>query len=80
VIPTVSSSDGRTLEGAAHEDVTYASDDDATATVCAMESEIVITGVAAGTTTIGVTRKDDSVVVLPDSGIVHTPLSVTVTA
>lgn len=79
VVPTVTASDQRVLEGAASGDVKYTSSDETVATVSAQGDKLVITGVAAGTAQIDVERLDETIVVIPDSGIVYTPLSITVT-
>ena len=79
VTPTVITSDGRTLTGAAHEDVTYTSLDTAVAAVVAGADTLAVTGVASGSTTIRATRTDETVVTIPDSGITNRDLTVTVT-
>lgn len=79
VIPTVTASDQRVLDGAAGGDVKYVSADESVATVSTLKDKIVITAVGAGTTQVDVERLDESVVIIPDTPIVFTPLSITVT-
>jgi len=78
IVPTVTASNTVVLEGAAPADVEYVVDDESIATVLVMDDRLVITGVSAGTTQLSASRKDSSIVVVPDSGIVQTPLSVVV--
>jgi len=78
VIPEVLSSDGRILQGAALQDVYYFSDDTAVAAVSAQNDRLVITGLAPGATQISVERLDETIVVIPDLGIMYAPLTVTV--
>jgi len=78
VVPTVTGSDQRVLEGTAAADVTYEIADPDIASVSVEDEKLVITGLAAGTTQLDVSRTDESIVVVPDTGITHTPLSITV--
>jgi hypothetical protein len=75
---TVTASDNRVLDGTAAGDVEYEVDDESVATVSVLNDNLVITGVSAGTTQIDVSRRDESVVIVPDSGIVYSPLTITV--
>lgn len=79
VTPTVKTSDGRTLEGTATGDVTYTIGDDSVATAGWTDSVLSITGVTAGSTSITVSRRDETVIVTPAAAIVYTALQVTVT-
>jgi hypothetical protein len=78
VIPSVSASDQRVLEGTALEDVEYTIADESIATLSVQSDKLVITGVSVGTTQIDVARLDESIVFIPDSGITYSPLSITV--
>ena len=78
VVPTVTASDQRVLDGAASNDVEYAVLDTDVATVSVQSDKIVITAVAAGMTQLDVGRLDESIVVIPDSGITYTALPITV--
>lgn len=77
--PTVVASDYRTLEGSACGDVLYEITDTDVALVSVEADKLVITGVAAGTTELTATRRDQSVVFIPYSGITGSPLTITVT-
>jgi len=78
VTPTVVGSDQRVLDGAAGEDVEYEAADSDVASVSVGSDTISITGLAAGSTQLDVSRRDESIVVIPDAGITYTPLSITV--
>ena len=78
VVPTVIASDQRVLEGPAGGDVEYTVEDSTIASVSVQSDKIVITGLAAGSTQLNVSRRDESIVVIPDSGITYTPLPITV--
>lgn len=78
VVPTVTASDQRVLDGAASNDVEYTVLDTDVATVSVQSDKIVITAVAAGMTQLDVGRLDESIVVIPDSGITYTALPITV--
>lgn len=79
LIPVVLGSDGRTLEGSAYEDVLYEMEDTEVATVSVLEDRLVITALASGSTELTATRRDQTVVFIPDSGIIGSPLTITVT-
>ena len=79
LIPVVLGSDGRTLEGVAHEDVLYEISDTSVATVAVLEDKLVITALASGSTELTAIRRDQTVVFIPDVGIVGSPLTITVT-
>ncbi len=70
LVPTVVASDYRVLEGTATEDVGYSIDDPSIASVYLLGDRLEIRGHAPGTTVLRVSRLDDSVVSLPDLGIV----------
>jgi hypothetical protein len=78
VTPTVYSSDGRLLEGAAIEDVLWSSEDASIALVMALPKSITLRGVAPGTTNIVATRRDSSIVRIPDTPIAGQPVAITV--
>lgn len=77
--PTIKSSDYRELTGIASGDVSYEVEDTDIATVECQADKLVVTGVAAGTTNLVVSRLDESIVKIPDSGISGSPLQITVT-
>lgn len=79
VFPTLTASDGQVLSGAAIEDVTYACSDLTVAGFAAEADKIVIEARSAGTAQISVTRLDQTIVTIPDTGITGSPLLVTVT-
>lgn len=79
VVPTLTASDYRELSGTASEDAAYTSADTAVASVTTREDKIIIRGEAAGTTTLTVTRRDTSVVYVPDPGIDGSPATIIVT-
>lgn len=78
VTPTVKTTDGRTLTGTAAGDVTYTIVDPTVATAGWADTELHITGVKAGSTTIIVRRVDDTIISSPTDTISHTPLTITV--
>lgn len=69
ITPTLTATDFRELTGTAHEDVVYSTDDPSIATVEVRSDRVVIYGVAAGTTNLRVSRRDTSIVYIPDPGI-----------
>lgn len=79
VTPTVTGTDQRVLDGTAPGDVKYTVDDPTVATVSVRNDKLVITGVAPGGTIVDVERLDETIVLIPDSGISYTPLIITVT-
>lgn len=79
ITPTVTASDFRTLEGSGAEDVLYAVDDSSIATVDVASDKIVVRGVAAGSTTLTVTRSDTSIVYIPDPGVSGGSVTINVT-
>jgi hypothetical protein len=78
VVTTVVGSDQRVLEGSACGDVVYEVEDTEVASVSVLNDKIVVIALKTGSTQLTVSRRDESVVVIPDTGIVHTPLSITV--
>lgn len=79
LLTTVEGSDYRILEGTGCFDVLYEISDMDVAVVSVEEDKLVITGMAAGSTELVATRRDQSVVFIPTTGIVGSPLSITVT-
>lgn len=79
VTPEILANDFRTLTGTADADVQYATDDPSIASVTVGTTSITITGYAAGTTTLRVTRRDSSIVYIPDPGIDDGEITITVT-
>ena len=77
-VPTVIGSDQQVLEGTAPADVKYTIGDESVATVSVKNDKLVITGVASGGTLIDVERLDETIVLIPDAGIVYAPLIITV--
>jgi len=78
VTPSVQSNDYRTLVGTASEDVLYTVDDPTIATVLIQQNTIVLNGLTGGSTNLRVTRKDPSIVYIPDPGIDGAVVSITV--
>lgn len=78
VAVVVTASDQRVLAGSGKDDVVYTMSDPLVAQVTVLDDKITITGLAVGTTELTVARRDDSIVVVPDTGITFTPLQVTV--
>lgn len=76
--PVIRASDFRVLEGTAPEDVQYVVDDPAIASVVVDQNTIVINGLSAGSTNLRVSRKDSSIVYIPDPGIDGAVLPITV--
>lgn len=79
VVPVITGTDVRTLTGTALEDVDYEITDETIATVFVDADKVTITGVLAGSTDLTVTRKDQTIVTIPESDIVGSPLAITVT-
>jgi len=69
VVPTVTSSGFQVLEDIANGDVLYGSDDESIVAVITSNDRITLRGVAVGAANLVVTRKDLSVIHVPDSGI-----------
>lgn len=67
--PTLVATDYRTLHGTAPRDAVYAIDDPTIASINVQKDTIIIHGLAAGSTNLRVTRKDQSIVYIPDPGI-----------
>jgi hypothetical protein len=78
VVPTVTGSDQRVLEGAAPDDVEYTVADPTIAVVSVQSDKVIVTALKAGSTQLDVSRRDESIVVIPDTGITYTPLPITV--
>jgi len=79
ITPTVVASDGRTLSGAANADVVWAVADPTVASIEVTAATLVVRGLRAGTTTITATRRDTTIVRIPNTGITGLPLTVVVT-
>lgn len=77
--PTVVASDGRTLTGAAVDDVDWAVADPTLASVSLTATTVTVRGLAAGATTLLATRRDTTIVSIPTVPISGVPLAVTVT-
>lgn len=69
VVPTVRCTNFQALDGVADADVSYSTDDPAIASINVLSDRIVVHGISPGTTTLRVTRTDNSVVYLPDPGL-----------
>jgi hypothetical protein len=76
--PVITTTDYRVLEGSAAEDVGYWIDDQSVASVYVLGDRIQVRGIAAGTTTLRVSRLDGSVVSLPDPGIIGGTVTIVV--
>lgn len=78
VTPTVKANDYRTLTGTADADLLWTTDHPNIAAVSVQASALVITGVAAGSTTLRATRRDSSIVYIDDPGINGGAIAITV--
>ena len=78
VIPTVLTTDFRTLSGTALQDVLYTIDDESIASVSPLEDKLVILGISSGITNLLVTRIDQSIVVIPSTDIISQSFIITV--
>lgn len=76
--PTVTASDGQDL-GLGIEDVVYRSSDTEVLGVFVSASTVTLRGIAAGSAQLTVTRQDNSIVRIPDTGVSGQPIAVTVT-
>jgi len=79
VIPSVFSSDGRQLPGTATEDVRWSTEDDSIALVLPNRETLVIQGASPGTTNLIASRRDQSIVRVPNTPILGQPVTITVT-
>lgn len=79
VTPTVLDTAGVELEGAATLDVQWASSDDSVAAVLISTDFITLRGVAAGTAELQATRRDDSIIRIPNTAIYGVPQTIVVT-
>jgi hypothetical protein len=79
ITPTITASDYEELDGTALADVIYSIDDTSVASLETSSSSLIIHGVAAGTTTVRLERRDTSIVHHPDTGIIDDEIQVTVT-
>lgn len=80
VTPTVITSSFVELDDVADADVEYTVDDEAIASVSVLSDRIVITGVSPGATNLRVTRRDSSILYVPDAEISGGVVVITVTA
>ena len=78
VFPVVLDSAGIPIEGTAHGDVQWSTEDPTVATVQAQRDKLVIQGVTAGATTLVAVRRDNSIVRVPNGGIDGIPAAITV--
>lgn len=78
VVPTVKGSDFHELTGTALEDVKYTITDPEIATVQPLPDRLIITGRASGTTQLVASRLDETIVVIPNTGIDNDSLDITV--
>lgn len=79
VVPTVLASNGVPLTGPAGADVRWSSSNSAVMSVGMTATSLVLTGVAAGTAELQVTRLDTSIIRIPQIDIQGVPQVVTVT-
>ena len=78
VTATVTGTNYQVLTGSARDDVEYTVSDTSVATVTVNEDNITLRGESIGSTTLVVSRKDDSIVRVPDT-ISGTPATINVT-
>jgi hypothetical protein len=78
VTPTVTAADFQVLEGTANGDVLYASDDESIVFATIRDDKIILRGNATGSASLVATRKDLSIVYVPDPGIDGDTAAVTV--
>lgn len=78
ITTVIKASDDRILIGTACEDVLYSTADEAIATVAADIDKLIVRGARAGTTELLATRKNQTIVSIPDLGITGSPLIITV--
>lgn len=76
--PEVWDSAGRMLEGTAFDDLLYEVDDPGVVSVLISTTSITLTAVSAGTTTLRVTRRDESIAYTPDPGLTGGETTITV--
>jgi uncharacterized protein YjdB len=79
VTPTVVTSDGRPLTGAAVEDVQWTSSDDQVAAVFPSSTTLTLRGIAAGTADIQAVRLNQTIIRIPNTPIEGQPVAITVT-
>jgi len=79
VTATVTASDFRVLAGAGDGDVLYSTDDPSIAGVAIRGDKVYVQGSSPGTTTLRVSRLDESIVYIPDPGINGGAVAITVT-
>lgn len=78
--PTVLSSAAVVLEGPGNDDVQWSSSDSSILSVTVTATQVKITGIAAGTAEVQATRRNNTIVRIPETAIQGMPIEVTVTA
>jgi hypothetical protein len=78
VTPTVYLSDGTVLEGTALNDVTWTSSDNTVMSVATSSDVLTLLGLSAGISVLSASRRDYTIIRIPDSPITGQPVSVTV--
>ena len=78
VTPTITASDFQILAGTANGDILWETEDPTIASVTVGVDSLIIRGNAIGTTNLVATRKDQTVIHVPDTGITGTPAAITV--
>lgn len=78
VTPTVTATDFQVLKGTANGDLLWETEDPTIASVTVGEDSLIIRGNAPGTTNLVATRKDQTIIHVPDTGITGTPAAITV--
>jgi hypothetical protein len=79
LVPTVVSSDGVELVGTANADVRWSSSDGNVFSVAIGSTELVLTGVGAGSAELQAERANQTIIRIPSTAIVGVPVGVTVT-
>lgn len=80
VTPTVTTTSFVELCDIGDADVAYTTDDESIASVRVLSDRIVITGVSPGVTNLRVTRRDSTIVYVPDAAVGNGVVAITVTA
>jgi hypothetical protein len=78
LVPTLTANDYRVLDGIGDQDVIYSTDDQNIASVTVNADNIIIRGNAPGSTTLRVSRRDTSIVYIPDPGINNGAIGISV--
>jgi hypothetical protein len=79
VTTTVITNAGQILDGAARYDIRWSSEDSSIAVPIITDDGLTIRAVSPGTTQLLAVRSDNSIIVIPDAGIVGQPVDITVT-